>query len=68
MDNLYKDWLCCMPNNVRPPLSTDTTQRFYKSLEAAYTMAFEPMLVEMRGYKSSPGGVEEYFPIWTFDY
>ena len=67
MDTLYKDWLSCMSGGVRPVLSADTTSCFYKSLEAAYTMAFEPMLVETRGFKASPAGVEEYIPIWSLE-
>ena len=67
MDTLYKDWLSCMNGGVRPVLSADTTRCFYRSLEAAYTMAFAPMLVETRGFKASPGGVEEYVPLWSLE-
>ena len=49
MDTLYKDWLSCMNGGVSPVLSVDTTSCFYRSLEAVYTMAFAPMLVEVRG-------------------
>lgn len=60
MNTLYNDWLSCMNGGVRPVLSTDTTSCFYRSLEATYTMAFAPMLVEARGEMTSMGYYQYY--------
>ena len=60
MDTLYKDWLSCMSDGVRPVLSTSTTECFYHSLDNTYYAAFAPMLVELRGADVSSNGHEYY--------
>ena len=63
MKTLYRNWLSCMNDGVRPVLSTDTTSCFYHSMDSTYYMAFAPMLVELRGLDvHSEGGHDYYQP------
>lgn len=64
-----------MNGGRRPPLSTDTTQTFYKGMEAVYTMAFSPMLTELRGigepytgeYECLTQTLYSYYPHLDYD-